>query len=90
MEAVTSAIDMTASIPSLEGANLHLKEASDLLSERDQRDYRNTIKEAVQAVEMVVRRLTDESTLGKGLDALEGKGLVLNKQLRTAFEKMYA
>lgn len=90
MEAVTSAIDLTSEESSLEGANIHLRRAAELLSDRDSRDYRNSVKESIQAVEMIVRRITGQSTLGKGLDELESKGLEIDKQLRTAFEKTYA
>lgn len=75
---------------SLGGANIHLSKALDKLSDKHNPDYRNSIKESISAVETTCRVLTGESTLGKALNSLERKGIKINKQLKSGFEKIYA
>ncbi len=41
-------------------------------------------------MESACRIITGESTLGKALNKLESKGLNLNKQLKSGFDKIYA
>jgi len=72
------------------GVNIHLQEAIRKLSDKVQPDYRNSIKEAISAVESICRQLTNENTLGEALKALEKSGVTINPQLKTGFEKFYA
>lgn len=53
-------------------------------------DYHNSIKESISAVEALCRGKTGENTLGKALNQLEKKRVVIPKLLKTAFEKLYA
>lgn len=71
------------------GAKTHLETAIKLFSERENCDYRNTIKESISAVENVCRVLTGENTLGKALDCLEKKNIKINSQLKKSFENLY-
>jgi hypothetical protein len=70
----------------------HSSKAAEYLRCRNEKksDYRNSIKESISAVEAVVRKETDESTLGKGIERLENKGIKINKCLKEAFLKLYA
>lgn len=67
----------------------HLSEALKHLSDRPTPDYRNSIKESISAVEALCREITDETTLGSALNALEKKGIVIPTYLKSGFEKLY-
>ncbi|WP_407528060.1 hypothetical protein PDL71_08520 [Lacibacter sp. MH-610] len=75
---------------SLSGANIHLTNALEKLSDRKNPDYRNSIKESISAIETTCRVLTGESTLGKALNSLEHKGIKIDDQLKSGFDKIYA
>lgn len=64
---------------------LHLDKALQLYS---QRDYRNSIKESISAVEVICREKTGEKTLGKALNKLEASGNI-PKFIKEAFERLY-
>lgn len=68
----------------------HLNKALELYAQRPKGDYRNSIKESISAVEAYCREITGENTLGKALDKLKDKGLVIPPVLKSAFEKLYA
>ena len=68
----------------------HLNKALELYAQRPTGDYRNSIKESISAVEAYCREITGENTLGKALDKLKDKGLVIPPVLKSAFEKLYA
>ncbi|MGH8953687.1 MAG: AbiJ-NTD4 domain-containing protein [Microbacterium sp.] len=71
------------------GARGHLQRASELLSDRKNPDYRNSIKESISAVEAVVRKITREGTLGAGLKKLKAAGVTVHSALEGAWSKMY-
>lgn len=74
------------------GASIHLKTALNLLSDRKNPDYRNSIKESISAVESacIVLACDDKATLGKALKIIEDKmGIELHSALKGAFEKLY-
>ena len=68
----------------------HLNKALELYAQRPKGDYRNSIKESISAVEAYCREITGENTLGKALDKLKDKELVIPPVLKSAFEKLYA
>lgn len=68
----------------------HLNKAIEKLSNRENPDYENSIKESILAVEVYTDKLTGEKTLGKALKVLEDKGIEINQQLKEAFIKLYA
>ena len=68
----------------------HLSNALKLCSIRPVGDYRNSIKESISAVEALCREKTGENTLGKALNQLEKKGIIIPSLLKSAFEKLYA
>ena len=67
----------------------HLSEALKLLSNRQNPDYRNSIKESISAVEALCREITGESTLGDALRVWEKKGIEIPTFLKSGFEKLY-
>ncbi len=68
---------------------LHIKAAIDAISNKENPDYRNCIKESISAVEAVARKITNKNTLGKALNNLEKKGVNINPNFKTSMEKLY-
>ncbi len=68
----------------------HLRRAMDLLADRKQPDYRNSIKESISAVEAMARLASgnNKATLGEGLKVLEKHGK-LHSSLKEGFLKLY-
>lgn len=85
-DAVASAIDDAATV---KGARHSLERAVELLADRQNPDYPNSIKESISAVEAVVMKITGEGTLGAGLNKLEAAGLKIHPALKGAWSKMY-
>ena len=85
-DAVAEAIDATKGIS---GARHAFEQAVNLLSDRQNPDYPNSIKESISAVEAVVKKVTGEGTLGAGLKKLKGAGLSIHPSLELAWSKMY-
>jgi hypothetical protein len=72
------------------GVRKHLQTALELLSKRDNPDYRNSIKESISAVESLCRVITknDKATLGDALKVIERSG-GLHQALKAAFSSLY-
>lgn len=70
--------------------NTHLNRSLELLSDRNNPDYRNSIKESISAVESLVSLIfnTDKGTLGKLLKKMEDE-YSLHPALKTAFSSLY-
>lgn len=85
VEAIESALD-SADQP----ISRHLSRALELLSDRSNPDFRNSIKESISAVERLVAKVTDSKngTLGKMLNKLDD-ALELHPTLKDAFNKLY-
>lgn len=68
----------------------HLERALQLLADRKQPDYRNSIKESISAVEAMARIVagTPKATLGEALKVLEKNGH-LHPALKDGFSKLY-
>lgn len=86
VDAVAGAIEDSSGI---KGARHALDRAIALLSDRQNPDYLNSIKESISAVESVVKKVTGEGTLGAGLTKLESAGLTIHPALKAAWSKMY-
>lgn len=80
-----------ASTTEFDGCNKHIEKATAYLYDRENPDYKNSIKESISAVEAIccVITKTENATLGETLRELEKKQQ-LNGQLKAAFEKLYA
>ncbi len=72
------------------GPTAHLKRALDLLADRDNPDYRNSVKESISAVEAMAIIITNQpkATLGEALSAIEQSGK-LHGALRQGFSSLY-
>lgn len=70
--------------------NIHLKASLSFLSNRENPDYRNSIKESISAVEALCRIIAedDSATLGKALAIIERKHK-LHNSLKKAFSTIY-
>jgi hypothetical protein len=87
LSTIEDALDTTSG---LTGASTHLRRALELLSDRRNPDYRNSIKESVSAVEAVAQSVTGNSnaTLGAALKAISTKAPMhpaLNKSLSSLY-----
>jgi len=72
------------------GVREHLTRAISLLSNKENPDYRNSIKESISAVESLCATVikNDKATLGEALKVLEKNGL-LHPALKAAFSSLY-
>lgn len=69
--------------------NEHLEKALVLLSDRDNPDFENSIKESISAVEAMCNEIVGKkSTLGDALKVIK-KGKNIHPSLEAAFEKLY-
>ena len=76
----------------LESIKEHLTQAGSLLSDRDNTDYRNSIKESISAVESICKKIIgdDAATLGSALRKIQADGIIeLHENMNEAFQKMY-
>lgn len=90
VQEIQEAINQINYFTPLRGANIHLTKALDKISDKKSPDYRNSIKESISAVETTCRVLTSESTLGNALKAIEKRGIEIDGQLKSGFDKIYA
>jgi hypothetical protein len=69
---------------------LHLRTALERYSDKNNPDYRNSIKESISAVECMARYITsnEKATLGEALQTIERKGLI-HSALKDGFNKIY-
>ena len=71
----------------------HISKANKVLSDRENPDYENSIKESISAVEAMCQIIIDpngnEATLGNMLKKLENNGIAIHGALKSAFEKLY-
>lgn len=76
-----------------ESVSVHTKKALDLLSNRTNPDYENSIKESISAVESLCCIITGETgknaTLNKTIKKLKGKGVYIHGALESAFISLY-
>ncbi|CAN7655076.1 hypothetical protein LJR153_005066 [Paenibacillus sp. LjRoot153] len=73
------------------GTSSHIKQALNLLSNRINPDFRNSIKESISAVESTCKVITNNpsATLGEGLKKLEENDVKLHPALKDSFNKLY-
>jgi len=68
----------------------HLTKAMEMLSDRTNPDYENSIKESISAVECICSQIIGKATsLGDALGKLEKAGVVIHTSLKSAFDKLY-
>lgn len=89
-EGIRSVEDALGNSPNL--VSQHLERALELLSDRKEPDFRNSIKESICAIEALCRQITDEPklTLGKALSKIEQSEKVdFHPAFREACNKLY-
>lgn len=89
LEEVKDVSTMVINFPQFHSVGLHMSSALEKLSDRNNPDYRNSIKESISAVEALCRQLTSENTLEKALSKLESKGVKINNEFKKGLEKLY-
>ncbi len=74
----------------LAGVSAHIDRALALYADRENPDFRNSIKESISAVEGIARVVSgnDKATLGDALKAIEKNGQ-LHTALKEGFLKLY-
>ena len=74
----------------LSGVSAHLQRALELYADRENPDYRNSIKESISAVEAMARLVAEnpKATLADALKAIERRG-ALHPALKDGFLKLY-
>jgi hypothetical protein len=85
IDAIESALEVK-----IQSCRTHLARALELLSDRKQPDFRNSIKESISSVEGTVQLILGQSkgTLGDCLRKVKGK-IELHPALEQAFSKLY-
>ncbi len=93
---IVSDIDITEIEKAIESpigeVNKHLGRALELLSDRKNPDYRNSIKESISAVETMCKTISEDpkATLGDALNKLTKDGKIsLHKAISSAFNNLY-
>lgn len=84
------AIEVAMQTP-LSGIRTQLRNSLDLMSDRDDPKYGDSIKNSISAVETLCRKLTanDKATLGQALKRLKDAGIRLHPSLELAFGQLY-
>jgi len=74
----------------IDEVNIHLKAALDKLSDKENPDYRNSIKESISAVESLINRInqSEKDTLGAALNKIDSS-VKIHSALKTGFKKIY-
>ena len=87
--AIEEALDATSADP-FTSTRMHIQTALALLSDRENPDYRNSIKESISAVEAVAKVVSGDpqAEFGKALKAIEARA-PLHGALRSAFQQLY-
>jgi len=89
-EAIATIEQALQPVHGLQPVTVHLRQALSLFSDRKQPDYRNSIKEAISAVEAACRLVArnPKATLGEALKVLAPR-VPVHPALSGAFEKLY-
>lgn len=87
---IENAINQSEYYTALKGANIHLKSALDKLSDRNNPDYRNSIKESISAIESIAKVISgnEKDTLGGALDKIKDK-IKIHPSLERGFKQLY-
>lgn len=87
IEEIQHALDSSKGFKPVE---IHLSTSLEYLSNRENPDYRNSIKESISAVESLCTILTNDkkATLGKALKVIESK-YKIHTALKSAFSSLY-
>lgn len=74
-----------------QGCKSHIRKALGFLSDRENPDYKNSIKESISAVESICQIIAQNSkaTLGEALKKLEEHGVKIHKAMKKSFSSLY-
>lgn len=74
-----------------QGCKSHIRKALGFLSDRENPDYKNSIKESISAVESICRIIAQNSkaTLGEALKKLEEHGVKIHEAMKKSFSSLY-
>ncbi|WP_120430820.1 AbiJ-NTD4 domain-containing protein [Acinetobacter baylyi] len=89
-EEIQSIEDALENTNQYSGVQLHLNQALKLISDRQNPDYRNSIKESISAVESICKVITqdDKATLGKALKIIEDRHDI-HPALKNSLNQLY-
>lgn len=84
------AIEEASNVP-FAGCRKHLEKSVGFLADRENKDYKNCIKESISAVESACQQIVgdEKATLGEALKKLEDNGVALHPSLKQGFSKLY-
>lgn len=84
-------LELTLADSRFAGVTGHLQRALELYANREKRDYRNSIKESISAVESIAQIISEnpKASLSDALKAIDKKGS-LHPALKEGFIKLYA
>ena len=85
------AIEAATKTP-LSTINKHIQTAHKHLSDRDNPDYRNSIKESISAVESICKKIVNDpdTTMSKALKKIEEREKIeIHPDMKEAFKKLY-
>lgn len=87
---INEVISSTNSFTSLSGCNTHLRDALDKLSDRENPDYRNSIKESISAVEAITKVISTNAndSFSASLNKIKGK-IRIHPALEKGFKQIY-
>lgn len=87
IQSIEDAIEITHN---LHNVQIHLKRALELMSDRKEPDYRNSIKESISAIEGLGKLISGKpkDTLAASLDKIKGK-INIHQSLEQGFKKIY-
>lgn len=74
---------------SKDNVRIHIDSAINFYSDKQNPDYRNSIKESITAVEAVCRELTGEDDLNKALKNLNTKGVPIHERFKDGIRSFY-
>jgi len=74
----------------LDEVNIHIESALKMLSDKENPDYRNSIKESISAVEALVNKInsSEKDSLGSALNKIDSS-VKIHKALKEGFKKIY-
>ena len=61
----------------------------DAIMKLNQRAYADSVKKSIDAVESMVRKITEKNSVGAALSNLESQGVHIHKALQEGFKKLY-
>ena len=86
VETIESALEINETV------SFHINESLKLLSDKENPDYRNSIKESISSVEAIARLITgnNKATLGNALNEIESAGdIEIHGALKSGFSSIY-